>query len=94
MVIVVPLNWEQTVGMITFVKEEQQAQVAKQQEKQLGQKSSPIGEKIDSLKDEEETQRDTQRRYVHTLNTVSGFLRKLEAIGINIFGDKHSPQKS
>lgn len=55
---VVPLDSKQTVGLITYEKEE----------RVLNGTGQPS----------------IQRRYVHTLNTESGFQRKLHAVGIHM----------
>lgn len=58
-VMIVPLDVEKTVGLITFEK--------------YSTRSIEVGE-----------DNKVQRSYVHTLNTVSGFRRKLTAIGIQV----------
>lgn len=56
---VLPLDAEQTIGIISYVKEED---VVKR-----GDENVP-----------------TKKRFVHTLNSPSGFQRKLEAVGIQL----------
>jgi len=76
-VIVVTLNTERTIGVITFVKEEEDEEVDNYKEERGFCASSVHGKTV-----EEQQQQCRRRHYVHTLNTPSGFQRKLEAIGI------------
>ena len=72
---VVPLDETNTVGVISFVKND----MKKTDTNDIGQQTY-----TNSNNGEERQQQQRPTSYVHTLNTPSGFRRKLEAIGIKV----------
>mmetsp|Transcript_12167 Transcript_12167/g.18028 ORF Transcript_12167/g.18028 Transcript_12167/m.18028 type:complete len:227 (+) Transcript_12167:2074-2754(+) len=68
-VLVIPLDEMNQTGVITYVKIENNVDSAKQKESET---------------ETAETGMAISKKYVHTLNTPSGFRRKLEAIGITV----------
>ena len=80
-IIVVPLDCNNTVGLITYVK----ADIDNLSGVHVGEASAVVSEANDVSKVDDCC--DKNIRYVHTLNAASGFRRKLEAMGASVTDD-------
>lgn len=74
-IVALPLDVRNRVGIISYVKEDEEGE----EEEGGSERTSPNSSSPKQSK--------RRRRYVHTLNTPSGFRRKLEAIGVTVTDD-------
>ena len=81
---VVPLDENNTVGVITFVKNNKIDASVEKNDSERGQQTQTESNTDEEQKQQQQQQQQRPISYVHTFNTPSGFRRKLEAIGINV----------
>ena len=81
---VLPLNEEQTVGIISYVKDEEEETVSSTTATTTDDNNNTGTTTTTTTTTNNNNNATTQRRFVHTLNSPSGFQRKLEAIHIQL----------